>query len=553
MRARAKQPIINSLATAVQKLRVQDSLPAEKQAGLELIMQDLLTHFGEVEDLDETQARSQKADNYLLSILHCCNRLVTEYNLDYILSTIPRDDLSFPESRKMGLVERFSKLSRYISLGPYLLQLAQRFPVFRNIIVHCAEVPSTVPNSVPNKAAGQMTQGLLQQYLQRPNSSTRRKTIKRFERHLGANLVAVQADIRRKSLGSKRVHAEMQLLFYYEQQPQTQLRPRVICASKNACYLCNAFLTLHNQFYTPKTHGKLYPQWTLPNPSTLPLSANRLRELKDLYRRFHICLEQKIFSCLGTVSLTHTYYDNESRILNIRSLTASGISVAEDPGEGPSPSNPGSLSGPSNPNVMVSTEPLCNNSDDRGLVEGSPIAPDSLTQNNIHEQESHHSACHPPAFQPTTAEPTPVNSEKVETLPDILLTTLPRLLEPNHLVPGHPIRSFISSSSPPTRFHTSRIHAELSYDTVSAMTSVDSLEQRDSNVYATERGVEVHALWLVADDAETIGRAPGVVDLTADWIYSKVDEGLCAPKGLMLRKGRDVLKLSVDALGPVVD
>jgi hypothetical protein len=53
------------------------------------------------------------------------------------------------------------------------------------------------------------------------------------------------------SVGYK-VHAEIQLLFFYEAHP-TRLRPRIICSSKSACYLCNLFFRLHRGFHMPRT------------------------------------------------------------------------------------------------------------------------------------------------------------------------------------------------------------------------------------------------------------------------------------------------------------
>ena len=64
-----------------------------------------------------------------------------------------------------------------------------------------------------------------------------------------------------------KVHAEVQLLFFYERNQHIQL-PRVLCSSKKACYLCHLFITSHGRFTVPKTHGKLYAGWLLPNIST---------------------------------------------------------------------------------------------------------------------------------------------------------------------------------------------------------------------------------------------------------------------------------------------
>jgi len=60
------------------------------------------------------------------------------------------------------------------------------------------------------------------------------------------------------------VHAEVQLIVHYELYPCYPL-PRVVGASKEACYLCDLFITTHRRFYVSKTHGRLYDGWTVPN------------------------------------------------------------------------------------------------------------------------------------------------------------------------------------------------------------------------------------------------------------------------------------------------
>ena len=62
------------------------------------------------------------------------------------------------------------------------------------------------------------------------------------------------------------VHAEMQIVAFYGKICNTSaLVPRVIGASKSACYLCNLFIQLHGQFFITKTHGHLYERWNYPD------------------------------------------------------------------------------------------------------------------------------------------------------------------------------------------------------------------------------------------------------------------------------------------------
>ncbi|RSL78230.1 hypothetical protein CEP51_008391 [Fusarium floridanum] len=77
-----------------------------------------------------------------------------------------------------------------------------------------------------------------------------------------------------KLMNQPRVHAEMQLIWYLDQH-QGPTPPRVIASNKDACYLCNAFITVHGRHSIPRTHGRLYPGWRLP--------SSRLQEVKESF------------------------------------------------------------------------------------------------------------------------------------------------------------------------------------------------------------------------------------------------------------------------------
>lgn len=77
------------------------------------------------------------------------------------------------------------------------------------------------------------------------------------------------------------VHAEMQLMVYYDLLDDTQVvRPRCIGTSKWLCYLCYSFLLAHGGYYVSHTHGRLYDQWTLPDLAEYPSElVNKYRDM----------------------------------------------------------------------------------------------------------------------------------------------------------------------------------------------------------------------------------------------------------------------------------
>ncbi|KAM3558500.1 hypothetical protein MY1884_003961 [Beauveria asiatica] len=102
-----------------------------------------------------------------------------------------------------------------------------------------------------------------------------------------------------KTLTEGKFHAKVQLLCQILSQP-SHTPPRVVCASKDACFLCNCLLRAHAKLYTPRCHGKLYPAWRLPmtaefRPLQVALNQmleQRIRSGADGKRRLAGYLEQ---------------------------------------------------------------------------------------------------------------------------------------------------------------------------------------------------------------------------------------------------------------------
>ena len=104
--------------------------------------------------------------------------------------------------------------------------------------------------------------------------------------------IRVPASVRE---ANHKVHAEIQLLFFYELHPDRP-RPMIICSSKSACYLCNLFFHLHGRFHVPRTHGKLYDKWILPDWLEVPVE--RRQSLGTTSTRLKVALDDKIQGAL---------------------------------------------------------------------------------------------------------------------------------------------------------------------------------------------------------------------------------------------------------------
>jgi OTT_1508-like deaminase len=109
-----------------------------------------------------------------------------------------------------------------------------------------------------------------------------------------------------------KVHAEIQLLFFYEVYPGRP-RPRFICSSKSACYMCNLFFSLHGGFHVPRTHGRLYEKWTLPDWLDIP--AERHEEFSRISTRLRSIIDSKTLKASKSKRKKQYHYPNESVLL----------------------------------------------------------------------------------------------------------------------------------------------------------------------------------------------------------------------------------------------
>lgn len=126
------------------------------------------------------------------------------------------------------------------------------------------------------------------------------------------------------SMSHWKVHAEIQLLFFYEVYPSRQ-RPRFICSSKSACYLCNLFFSLHGGFCVPRTHGRLYARWILPDWIDVP--ADRYEEFGRISLLLKEIVDGKVLRASRLKRKKQYHYPNESVLLPLASWSSSGIST----------------------------------------------------------------------------------------------------------------------------------------------------------------------------------------------------------------------------------
>lgn len=136
-----------------------------------------------------------------------------------------------------------------------------------------------------------------------------------------------------RAFSKQYIHAEIQLLVHYE-LTTLELKPRAIGVSKEACFLCDAFIRAHNCFSVTGAHRQMFPQWTVPDleeftTSTIQSFQRVLSQVCEEVKREYLKSQQKSpwrpFPAQSAINLAVIHLDTPSTsTLPLRS-TASSI------------------------------------------------------------------------------------------------------------------------------------------------------------------------------------------------------------------------------------
>ncbi|KAK2022205.1 hypothetical protein LX32DRAFT_205538 [Colletotrichum zoysiae] len=186
------------------------------------------------------------------------------------------------------------KLGRYYTAAKAMLKLAVRQPnIFPGIHIIAVNAPDQEHFSLGNQPCPLLT--LLKNTILKNIANADPEELRE---KLGQTWLTddPETKFRRACHGTLTVHAEMQLLNFYDQNPDLTPRLLFMGASKKACYLCNEFISRHPlSIGVSASHQKIYPSW-MPAPCR---SAVRQRQ-KVLLWTISQHLEQTIVRDLQT-------------------------------------------------------------------------------------------------------------------------------------------------------------------------------------------------------------------------------------------------------------
>jgi hypothetical protein len=223
-------------------------------------------------------------EKLLRRLIREIRRFLQGGDLERVLQQIRTRKANLPPSTGGAVVDEFSKLAHYRTVSRTLYEKSVTLEVFRFVRVDkirpCSEMFYKPPAKVtPNLAR------VLRGY--QVDNAGQKKLTRIYQKRGRSNVDPTVSFVEtvKRTLTSGKIHAEVQILSYYEESKANQ-RPRVIASSKDACFLCNALFSLYDCYHLPRSHGTLYTGWLLPtNLATSHELPNRLDELIRKYNK----------------------------------------------------------------------------------------------------------------------------------------------------------------------------------------------------------------------------------------------------------------------------
>ncbi|KAF5660724.1 hypothetical protein FDENT_13684 [Fusarium denticulatum] len=193
--------------------------------------------------------------------------------------------LKLDESQSQAWLDHLHKVARYHSAIKSMVKFAVKEPgMFVEIGIRPINAPDPRRFKLPNGEAPLLA--IVERLLGKDTNSTMEK----LEKHLGTPLV--ESRLRRACPSNLTLHAEMQMVVFYEGKPGLAPHLRLIGTSKKACFLCDKYLRHHPlRLQASACHQKIYPSWMPPpyynvpgNSADLPF-INLSRDIEKLTRQ----------------------------------------------------------------------------------------------------------------------------------------------------------------------------------------------------------------------------------------------------------------------------
>ncbi|KAJ3546327.1 hypothetical protein NM208_g2061 [Fusarium decemcellulare] len=172
--------------------------------------------------------------------------------------------LGSDQSQKPPWLDSLHKIARYWSAIKSMVKFAAKEPeVFVGIHIRDVKPPNSRSFTLSNEKTPLLA--AIKSLVKEDSGMI----MEQLEKHLGTQDVEVR--LRRACRLSLTLHAEMQIVVFYEGNPDSTPRMPFIGTSKKACFLCHRYLLQHSlRLQVSACHQKIYPSWMPPPYYPIP-------------------------------------------------------------------------------------------------------------------------------------------------------------------------------------------------------------------------------------------------------------------------------------------
>ncbi|EKJ68746.1 hypothetical protein FPSE_11077 [Fusarium pseudograminearum CS3096] len=165
--------------------------------------------------------------------------------------------LSNDDTGNQFWLKHLHKVARYHSAIKSMVKLAVKEPeIFAQISIKGSRAPKQLHFRYPYDENPLLT-------VRNIVGANSRPVMEQLENRLDTS--NLEARLRRACRLDLTLHAEMQLVVFYEGNPAHNPCMRFIGTSKKACFLCDKYMRLHPlRLQTSASHQKIYPSWMPP-------------------------------------------------------------------------------------------------------------------------------------------------------------------------------------------------------------------------------------------------------------------------------------------------
>ncbi|MCJ1437405.1 hypothetical protein MMC27_006792 [Xylographa pallens] len=266
--------------------------------------------FLALETMSGTQVKAKEGVDALLIITQYAHQMTADFPLKEVLSSVP----SIANHTASVICKYISKLGYYYTIPQELFHAASKYTIFKAITVAVAKyAPDTKATKTTEHSQSSGVVARLQSVVDTKTALLNNGSVVTPDLLAQMNQYQnLQSQLRCLDCSKYPVHAEIQLLAYYELHP-SRLPPRVILSSKKACYLCNLFFRYHGKYFIANSHGRAYEKWALPQ-ALHELGPAEAAHITSVIRKFEAEVRRKADAALQ--SGRRPYQNpNESNVL----------------------------------------------------------------------------------------------------------------------------------------------------------------------------------------------------------------------------------------------